>query len=61
MLQLQQSVAMCKQPSLLTIDYQPLCIKMQVERLERDHQHEAAVARLHTVLETYTDVTRFPK
>ncbi|PRW32523.1 alpha beta- isoform C [Chlorella sorokiniana] len=33
----------------------------QVERLERDHQHEAAVARLHAVLETYTDVTRFPK
>ncbi|KAI7836520.1 hypothetical protein COHA_009621 [Chlorella ohadii] len=33
----------------------------QVERLERGHQHEAAVARLHAVLETYTDVTRFPK
>ncbi|KAI3423963.1 hypothetical protein D9Q98_009797 [Chlorella vulgaris] len=33
----------------------------QVEKLERDHQHEAAVARLHEVLETYTDVTRFPK
>lgn len=32
-----------------------------MERLERDHQHEAAVARLHAVLETYTDVTRFPK
>jgi len=32
-----------------------------VEKLERDHQHEAAVARLHEVLETYTDVTRFPK
>lgn len=40
-----------------------LCLGLsrQVERLERDHQHEAAVARLHTVLETYTDVTRFPK
>lgn len=33
----------------------------QVERLEKDQQHEAAVARLHAVLETYTDVTRFPK
>ena len=33
----------------------------QVERLEKDQQHEAAVARLHEVLETYTDVTRFPK
>lgn len=33
----------------------------QVERLERGHQHEAAVARLHAVLETFTDVTRFPK
>ena len=33
----------------------------QVEKLEKDQQHEAAVARLHAVLETYTDVTRFPK
>lgn len=32
-----------------------------MERLERDQQHEAAVAALHEVLETYTDVTRFPK
>lgn len=35
--------------------------RWQVERLERDHQHEAAVLRLHEVLETYTDVTRFPR
>ncbi|EFN50944.1 hypothetical protein CHLNCDRAFT_141612, partial [Chlorella variabilis] len=33
----------------------------QVERLEKDRHHEAAVAALHEVLETYTDVTRFPR
>ncbi|KAL4421274.1 hypothetical protein ABPG75_010565 [Micractinium tetrahymenae] len=33
----------------------------QVETLQRGHRHEAAVLRLHEVLETYTDVTRFPK
>ncbi|KAL4424597.1 hypothetical protein ABPG77_009181 [Micractinium sp. CCAP 211/92] len=33
----------------------------QVELLQRGHQHEAAVLRLRQVLETYTDVTRFPK
>jgi predicted alpha/beta hydrolase family esterase len=32
-----------------------------VERLQRDHQHAAAVQRLQQVLETFTDVTRFPK
>jgi hypothetical protein len=39
----------------------PPSLPVQVERLQRDHQHAAAVQRLQQVLETFTDVTRFPK
>ena len=39
----------------------PTYLSLQVAKLERGEKHDAAVALLRAVLETYTDVTRFPR